>query len=94
MAKEPKLKTPIIAAVSGFCLDGGCEVAMLCDIMVCSELAKFGQPKKNLGVITHAGGTQLLTQAIVKFKAMYMNLMGEFVNAQEAYAGGLLAKEI
>jgi enoyl-CoA hydratase/carnithine racemase len=86
------LKTPIIAAVSGYCLGGGCEVAMMCDIMVCSTSAKFGQPEINLGVCPGAGGTQRLTRAIGKSKSMYKNLTGEFLSADEAYASGLVAK--
>ncbi|KAG7374493.1 enoyl-CoA hydratase/isomerase [Nitzschia inconspicua] len=87
-----KLKTPIVAAVAGFCLGGGCELAMMCDIIVCSKSAKFGQPEINLGVIAGAGGTQRLTKRIGKAKSMYMNLTGEFMNAEEAFMSGLVAK--
>ncbi|KAG7349335.1 enoyl-CoA hydratase/isomerase [Nitzschia inconspicua] len=87
-----KLKTPIVAAVAGFCLGGGCELAMMCDMIVCSKSAKFGQPEINLGVIAGAGGTQRLTKRIGKAKSMYMNLTGEFINAEEAFVSGLVAK--
>lgn len=87
-----RLRKPLLAAVSGFCLGGGCEVAMMCDMILCSESAKFGQPEINLGIIAGGGGTQRLTRAIGKSKSMYMHLTGEFMSAHEAYDSGLVAK--
>lgn len=83
---------PTIAAVSGFCLGGGNELAMMCDIMVCAKNAKFGQPEINLGIIPGAGGTQRLTRIIGKSKSSLMNMTGEFINAEQAYQYGLVAK--
>jgi enoyl-CoA hydratase len=88
------VRTPLLAAVSGYCLGGGCELAMACDLIVASETAQFGQPETGLGLMPGAGGTQLLARSIGKAKTMDVVLSGRFLDAEEAERAGLVARVV
>jgi enoyl-CoA hydratase len=89
-----RIRKPVIAAVAGYALGGGCEVAMMCDIVIAADNAKFGQPEVNLGIMPGSGGTQRLPRAVGKAKAMDLCLTGRTMDAQEAERAGLVARVV
>jgi enoyl-CoA hydratase len=89
-----RIRKPIIGAVAGYALGGGCELAMMCDFIIAADSAKFGQPEINLGVMAGLGGSQRLTRFIGKSKSMDMNLTGRFMDAEEAERSGLVSRVV